>query len=187
MKMMEALTATAEPSGLSATADGRPPAALPWRVVHTLPRQEKALSETLAARGLDHYLPLVRRVRYFGRRKSIASLPLFPGYVFLRGDAEAGYLAERSGRVVRVIPVADQAPLESDLVRIRFALERSAGLEPSAYPQIGVEVEVSGGPFRGLRGVVERGSPEDRLVLGVRLLGRAAELEIDRSLLCPID
>jgi transcription antitermination factor NusG len=114
-------------------------------------------------------------------------LPLFPGYLFLRGGVEEAYLAERSDRVVRVIPVLDQLGLDTDLAAIRSALERHAGLEPTRYPACGTSVEVAAGPFRGIRGIVERGAPEDRLVLRIRMLGRAAELEIDRSLLRPLE
>jgi transcription antitermination factor NusG len=158
-----------------------------WRVVHTKSRQEKALAEYLESRQIEHYLPLVRRVKYYGRRKFAVSMPLFPGYLFLRGGLEEAYLTERTDRVVRVIPVTDQAALEADLREVRFALDRNAGLEPTSAPEVGSWVEVRAGPFRGLRGVVERGMPEDRLILRVRMLGRAAELEIDRSLLSPID
>ena len=157
-----------------------------WRVIHTRSRQEKALGEFLEARGIEHYLPLVKRVRYYGRRKKVARLPLFPGYLFLRGEAEDVYLADRTDRVVQVIGVADQDALEADLAAIRFALERNGGLEPTPCPAAGIWVEVTGGPFRGLRGIVDRGAQDDRLVLGVRMLGRAADLEIDRTLLRPI-
>lgn len=161
--------------------------ALPWRVVHTKSRQEKALAEQLEARGVEHYLPLVRRVRYHGRRKLTALVPLFPGYLFQRSDQEEAYLTERTDRVVRVLPVADQEGLEADLAAIRLAIERGAPLEPTEYLAEGVAVEVRAGPLRGLRGVVERGGQENRLVLRVRMLGRAAELEIDRTLLEPVD
>ncbi len=158
-----------------------------WRVVHTRSRQEKALAEFLDARGIEHYLPLVKRVRYYGRRKQAVQFPLFPGYLFLRGDREDTYVADRTDRVVQVIAVSDQDGLESDLAAIRFALERNGGLEPAALPVAGARVEVTAGPFRGLRGVVDRNVQDDRLVLGVRILGRAADLEIDRTLLRPIE
>ena len=168
-------------------ADSKPAGDRRWRVVHTKSRQEKALAEVLQARGIEHYLPLVKRVRYYGRRKQAVRLPLFPGYLFIRGDLEDAYLADRTDRVVQVIPVADQGHLEAELQAIRFALDRNGGLEPAPYPAAGVWVEVTAGPFRGLRGIVDRNAQDDRLVLGVRMLGRAADLEIDRTLLRPLE
>lgn len=158
-----------------------------WRVVHTRSRQEKALAEFLTARGIEHYLPLVKRVRYYGRQKQAVQVPLFPGYLFLYGELEDMYIADRTDRVVQVLPVCDQGALAADLAAIRFALERNGGLEPGQLPVTGVWVEVTAGPFRGLRGIVDRTAQDDRLVLGVRMLGRAADLEIDRTLLRPVE
>lgn len=163
------------------------PARPRWHVVHTKSRQEKALAEFLAGRTVEHFLPLVRAVRYYGRRKFTVTMPLFPGYLFMRGSREDWYLAERTDRVARVIPVADQGRLESDLAQLRCALDFGAPLRPAPWLAEGMRVEVSAGPFKGVRGLVDRAAMEDRLVLRVELLGRAADLEIDRSLLRPAD
>ena len=76
-----------------------------WHVLHTKSRQEKVVAAELGAMGIAYYLPLVRQVRYYGRRKAKVAMPLFPGYLFLRGSLEQVYGAldsdefsfERSG------------------------------------------------------------------------------------------
>lgn len=158
-----------------------------WFVVHTRARQELALARHLAAARVQHFLPLTPRVRYVGRAKRRTLAPLFPGYVFLFGTREQAWLADRSPRVARVLPVADQDRLRHDLAQIRLALERNAPLQPAPCLTAGRRVEVTAGPFRGLQGLIDRDGRDDRLVLQVRFLGRAAQLEIDRSLLQPID
>src|ERR1700689_325074 len=82
-----------------------------WFVLHTLSRQEKQLSEDLGKRFIRHYLPLIPKTHFYGRRKVGAELPLFPGYVFMLGDIERAYSADRTGRVARIISVADQDQL----------------------------------------------------------------------------
>jgi transcription antitermination factor NusG len=54
-----------------------------------------------------------------------------------------------------------------------------------AYPALhkGVRVEVTGGPLRGLQGVVEERGKRDRIVLQVLMLGQAVSVEIEASLL----
>ena len=158
-----------------------------WSVVHTKSRQEKALAEVLDGRGVSYFLPCARHVRYYGRRKFVVTAPLFPGYLFLRGGMEDRYFAERTDRVVRVIGVVDQRGLEADLNALRFALERDGELRPTSFIQEGIEVEVRAGPFRGLRGIVDRWAVGDRVVLRARALAKAAELEIDRTLLEPVN
>src|SRR5688572_7208631 len=70
-----------------------------WYVLHVKSRQEKTLAEDLLVRGIDYYLPLIRRIRMYGRRKANVEVPLFPGYLFLKGTLEQVYTADRTGRV----------------------------------------------------------------------------------------
>jgi len=155
-----------------------------WHVLHTLSRQEKMLCEDLAKRGIRHYLPLVSRTQFYGRRKVVSEIPLFAGYLFLLGTIEQAYGADRTGRVARIIPVFNQDALNWELRNLQIALQRSATLD--LYPNLraGVRVEVRSGPFRGLQGVVEdRAGKKNRLILQVATLGKCASLEIDGSLL----
>src|SRR5918999_4935441 len=78
-----------------------------WHVLHTMSRQEKSLSRDLAAVNVPHYLPLVRQVRYYGKRKAVVEEPLFPGYVFLLGSLDDAYVADRTKRVANIIRVTD--------------------------------------------------------------------------------
>lgn len=152
-------------------------------VLHTKSRQEKVLAEDLLARGMDLYIPLVKSVRYYGRRKAKVELPLFAGYVFLRGDREDGFTADRTGRVVSVLQVSDQKRFADEIAQIKAVLDRDGQLAACDPIVNGTLVEVKSGPFRGIRGVVERGMPHDRLVIQVSIIGKGSELEIDRSLL----
>ena len=163
-------------------AGSEPADALRWYVLHTKSRQEKALADHLAATGVDHYLPLAPVVSYRGRRKVEYEAPLFPGYVFLHGTLDQAFEADRTKRVANILRVMDQARLNDDLLQIRQALSRQAPLVPCAFLKVGFWVEVRSGPFRGLRGLIERITKNARLILQVATLGRAACVEIDGSL-----
>lgn len=158
-----------------------------WFVLHTRSRQEKSLAADLEAREIEHYLPLVDSVRYYGRRKASVQLPLFPGYVFLLGSREQAFDADRTRRVAQIITVTDQDRFQEELDAIRLA--QSCGAELDPYPALreGTRVEVRAGPFKGLRGMVENKLRPDRLVLQVDVLGQATSLEIDGALLEPIE
>src|SRR5262245_59247140 len=74
-----------------------------WWVLHTRPRAEKTLARRFSERGTNFYLPLYpREWRNRGRRFQ-SYLPLFPGYVFLRGDAAARLTALETNLVAHVI------------------------------------------------------------------------------------
>ncbi len=158
-----------------------------WHLLHTKSRQEKILSEELIGLGVRHYLPLVNQVRFYGRRKTDVLLPLFTGYLFLKGTVEQTYVADRTRRVAKIISVRDQEQLERELLNIWLALDRHGSLDPFPFLVAGVKVEVKSGPFRGLQGIVEkRNGSAKRLILEVGILGRAVSLEIDGALLDPM-
>ena len=158
-----------------------------WFVLRTKSRQEKVLAGELRSRGIANFLPLITCTKYYGGRKAMVELPVFPGYLFLRGDVDQAYEADRTRRVAQIIRVSDQTKLDQELRNIHLALCGNAPLDPYPYLKAGVRVEVSAGPFRGLQGVIETGGRRDRLILQVEILGRAVSLEIDGSLLEVID
>jgi transcriptional antiterminator RfaH len=158
-----------------------------WHVLHTRSRQEKALADDLLGLGITCFLPLVRQVRFHGGRKAIVELPLFPGYVFLRGAAEDAYRADRTKRVAQILKVKDQERLNWELRNLHMALSREAPLVAFPALQKGVRVEVTGGPLRGLQGFVEERGRRDRIILQVLMLGQAVSVEVEASLLQVID
>jgi transcription antitermination factor NusG len=158
-----------------------------WYLLRVRSNQEKPLADTLAAMNVGHFLPLVRRSRYWGRRKAVVEEPLFAGYVFLRGAVDDVYRADRTRRVASIVRVSDQRRLDWELRNIRLALAGDAALLPTACLKNGTRVEVRSGPFRGLQGLISERVKENRLVLQVRILGAARSLEIDAGLLDPLD
>ena len=157
-----------------------------WYVLHTRSRQEKAVADQLAARQVQHFLPLREHVRLYGRRKAVVAVPLFPSYVFLHGTAEQAYEVDRTKRLVRIIDVDDQQQIEWELQNLRIALERKITLDPYPYLRKGIRAEVRSGPLAGLQGIIEDRPRPDRLLLQIDMLGRALTLEIDGALLEPL-
>lgn len=158
-----------------------------WFVLHTRSRQEKALAADLAARQVGCFLPLIRQVRQYGRRKMPMQMPMFPGYLFLRGSLDQVYEADRTRRVAQIITVADQAQMDWELRNICEALSRQVTLDPYPYLTKGRAVEVRSGPLRGMQGIVEDRVRPERLLLQVDMLGRAMSVEIDGAIVDPLD
>ena len=51
-------------------------------------QHEKTVADVLSARGLEIFLPLYESLRRWKDREKLLTLPLFPGYVFVRGGHE---------------------------------------------------------------------------------------------------
>ena len=165
----------------------RDPVERRWMVLHTKARQEKAVARHLAATGVEHELPLVERVTVTRGRKHRAEIPLFTGYVFLKGEKQDAYDAISTKRVASFIEVRDEARLEEELAQIREAIASGLPIEEFTQIAVGQRARVTKGPLMGTEGVVIEEARRTRLVLHVEILGRGASVEIERDLLEAIE
>ena len=155
-----------------------------WYVAHTKARREKALAWSLLTQGVPYFLPMVERLTSTRGRRFRSWLPLFSSYVFFAGDRRARQQALATHHVAGVLDVVDRDRLLAELSQIEQALDGGAKLDPYPSMRNGTLCRVRCGPFAGLEGVVVRRNVT-RLLLQVEMLGQAAALEIDGSLLEP--
>ncbi|HTU89271.1 MAG TPA: transcription termination/antitermination NusG family protein [Gemmataceae bacterium] len=150
-----------------------------WWVLHTRPRAEKSLARHFVARNLSFFLPLYQHQWRNRGRLFRAHMPLFPSYIFLRGDAETRRSALETNQVVRAIPVADTAQLCGDLVRVYRMMQAGMLLAPEDQLQPGAAVEIIAGPLAGLEGKIIQRGKQMRFFVEVRLLQRGVSVEIE--------
>ncbi|MGB7190789.1 MAG: transcription termination/antitermination NusG family protein, partial [Acidobacteriaceae bacterium] len=62
-----------------------------WYAVYTWARHEKAVARHFEERGVRYFLPLYQAIHRWNKRSCRVSLPLFPGYVFVRTGAQERY------------------------------------------------------------------------------------------------
>jgi len=137
-------------------------------------------------RLIPFYLPLREHRNRRDPRHRISWLPLFPGYVFVRGDLEHERLELlRTNLCVRVLTVLDQDGLGHDLAQVRRLQE--LGLPLRAHPELtkGSVVRIAEGPFEGMTGSVASVKGKDRFVVSVRFIHRAVSVELGREELVP--
>lgn len=150
-----------------------------WWVLHTRPRAEKSLARHFTARKLSFFLPLYHHQWRNRGRLFRAHLPLFPGYIFLHGDAETRLRALETNQVVQAIPVVDTAQLRTDLARVYRMMQAGMLLAPEECLQPGATVEIVAGPLTGLEGKIVQRGKQTRFFVEVRLLQRGVSVEIE--------
>ena len=157
-----------------------------WWVLHSRPRSEKALARQFLARQLTFFLPLYQRQwRSQGRLQS-SYLPLFPGYIFLRGDDDARVTALTTNLIANVLPVADQGGLFTDLTRVHHLMESGSVLTPEAQLEPGTLVEITAGPLAGLEGKILRRGKKLHFFIEVQLLQQGVSVEIESWMFQPV-
>jgi transcription antitermination factor NusG len=159
-----------------------------WLVLHTKSRAEKALARWLLAASVRFFLPLYKKppVRPGVERGAITHAPLFPGYLFVWGDADARYHALASNHVAQCLPVPDQGALESDLSAVYRLMTGELPVAPERPLAPGTPVEVIAGPFAGMTGRLIRSGAQTRLFIEVRMINQGVSVELDRSAVRPL-
>jgi transcription antitermination factor NusG len=151
-----------------------------WWCLHTKPRQEKAVARDLKVQDIAYYLPQVVKVDRTPQGRKIRSIiPLFTGYLFLRGNEYARLEALRSNRLANVLQIYDQDTLVADLRQIHQMLASGLTVIPELESPVGTRVRIKTGPLMGLLGTVIRRSKRDHFVAIVQFLGRGATVELE--------
>jgi transcription antitermination factor NusG len=158
-------------------------ARFPWGVAHVRSRQEKLLARHLGERGVPFYLPQFASKSVRSGRTFTSWLPLFPGYLFFRGDTSARDAVRRSNVVANTIDVGDTELLAAQLRQIRELQLAGASMQPYDALVAGDPVRIRDGAFAGYTGIVEREKGHDRLVVLVALINRAVTVEFERHVL----
>jgi transcription antitermination factor NusG len=159
------------------------PVANSWFALYTKHQHEKKTAEKLSAKGLEVYVPLYQAARQWKDRTALLSLPLFPGYVFLRTDfLDKTAILSTPGVFFLVESAGHACPIEdSEIESIRRINHTDAKVEPHPYLVRGDSVRIKKGPLEGISGILTRLKNECRIVLSVSLLRRSLSMEIDSS------
>ena len=171
-----------DPKGLIGDQDER------WWALHLRSRSEKSLSRQLLRKHISFFLPLYERRRCIQRRTVCSYLPLFPGYLFLRGKDDAMQIAMETNLVVGSIFIDDQRKFVEELSLILRLMRSGTALSPTERLQPGMPAEIISGPLAGIRGKIlqKKGARVLRFVIEVELLQRGTSVEVDSSMVQPL-
>jgi transcription termination/antitermination protein NusG len=154
-----------------------------WFALQVKPRHEVKVSTILERKDYIHFLPTCREYRKWSDRAKVLEQPLFPGYVFCRGEKPLLPLARETPGIIRLVtfqgkpqPVPDE-----EILALQRAIQSRRELERCPYINIGVRACVISGPLVGITGIVISVKKRERLVISVDLIANSMSIEIDRS------
>jgi transcription termination/antitermination protein NusG len=152
-----------------------------WYAVYTLARHEKAIARHFEERGLSCFLPLYQAIHRWNKRSSRVSLPLFPGYVFVRSGAQERHRPLQVPGVLRYVgPGAAPSPIaDEEIEALRNILVNGKDVGPHPYLSAGQPVRVASGPLAGLCGIVQRSKSGNRFIISVEMIKQSISIELD--------
>lgn len=159
-----------------------------WYALHTKPRKERQVDALLRGRGIETYLPTVRRK--VQRRDRPARVIYFPCYLFASLDFDVIPLSSIAWMpgVRRIVGHGDRPVVVADEV-VKLLRERLGGIEEVGYRRLrqGDRVRIRSGPLRDLEAVFDQPlSPKERVRILLNVLGRMTPVEIDYSQIEPL-
>jgi transcription antitermination factor NusG len=154
-----------------------------WYAVWTRSRHEQVVREQLEQKGLEAFLPTIKRWSRWKDRKKQVDWPLFPGYCFARFNGQERLPVLKCAGVVNIVSFdGDIAPIpEQEIESIRRLVESDLQFDPCPLIREGMMVEVTHGPLKGVFGRLIRKGTHARLILAVDLIGQAVSVEVDAS------
>jgi len=152
-----------------------------WFAVYTKHQHEKSAAALLERKGIELFLPLYRTVHRWKDRNQSVQLPLFPCYFFVRTElsrkleilqtAGVRWFVENSGHACPIPEV--------EIATLQQVCSSGARIEPHPFLKQGDTVRLTGGPLKGIEGILTQVKKEHRIVLSVDLLRRSIAVEVD--------
>ena len=139
---------------------------LQWIAVRSKPRAEKVAFDQLMKKGIEAYLPLIKKKRKWSDRKKWVDFPLFSSYLFAKIELKNSiYVLQTYGvsTIVKFNNTILTIP-ENVIKSIRLTIEGGYELQPVEFFTRGDDVEVIGGPLKGTKGIVIKEKKGHRLV-----------------------
>jgi transcriptional antiterminator RfaH len=162
-----------------------------WYIVHCKPNSEQIAFRNLANQDFSAFLPLQKLTNRKGISFQTRTRPLFPGYMFVAQNPNAGQwrkINNTRGVARLVCLAADPTPVPRIVMNQLFEhCDGNGVFRQSVNLVTGDNVKISQGPFSGMIGKIIEIEPSQRVHLLLDLLGQKSKMTIDRRAITPID
>lgn len=154
-----------------------------WYAVSTRHQHERSAARILEYKQFEVFLPLYKALRRWQDRIKELSVPLFPGYLFVREEPERMLPVLTTPGVCSIVSYGGRpaAVPFSEIEDVRRIVQSALRVEPHPFLKGGDWVRVKYGPIAGVEGILLRKKNIARLVLSVEMLGKSAAVEVDAT------
>ncbi|MCF8378533.1 MAG: UpxY family transcription antiterminator [Bacteroidales bacterium] len=155
-----------------------------WYAIYTKARNEKKVASLFLRDGIEHYLPLIERVKIWSDRKKKVEEPLFTSYVFVHIEEKEHLKVLQTVGVVRFISFEGKKvsirPAEIEAIRKYAETGEEFLLNETDYKP-GKKVKVIIGPMKGLEGKLVEILGKQRVKVEIEAVGKAVFIRIPKG------
>jgi transcription antitermination factor NusG len=152
-----------------------------WFALQTRYRFEKKVAQQLAGKGMEVFLPLRKESREWSDRQKMVTVPLFPGYAFVRSVRSVALrlLVLQTAGVMGFVSFAGTAAIvsEKQIDDLRLLLAQEVPFSMYPFLQTGKRVRIRGGCLDGVEGLLTQ-RDKGKLVISIESIQRSLAVEI---------
>jgi transcription antitermination factor NusG len=157
-----------------------------WYALYTKSRTEKKVEVELAAKDLEVYLPLEKKLKQWSDRKKWVKEPLIRSYIFVRVNRVELEKAYYTPGVVKIVHFEGKpAPIpDKQIQAIKDILESGESYEVTSDAfELGQMVKVTGGNLQGLKGELIKHVNRYKVLIRIDAIQQNLLININPSLL----
>jgi transcription termination/antitermination protein NusG len=153
-----------------------------WYPLQTRYQCERKVDAALRDEGFESFSPMQLEARRWSDRTKLVEAPLFPGYTFVRMEAEPKSLAKvlRLPGLVRFVTSGRElvAVPNEEIETVRALVQTNTSYEPGPFPAVGERVRIRGGCLDGVEGVLTGYSDRREIVISVGAIQRSLKVRL---------
>ena len=151
-----------------------------WYAIYTRPRHEKKVNEALNEKGIETFLPLIKKISQWKDRKKKIDAPLFNGYLFVHIDYKGRFSVLQTKGVVKIVNFSSEPVVVPDwqIDSLKKMLTKPEKVQLETYMKVGDPVVIDFGPFKGMKGVVKTIKGQQRLIITIDGIMQTVSVEI---------
>jgi transcription antitermination factor NusG len=151
-----------------------------WFALQARYRFEKRVAEQLQAKGVEVFLPLRRESHRWSDRHKAVTIPLFPGYAFVRLNQflDSRRVVLKTAGLIGFVNFRGTAAAvpNKQIDDLRLLLNGDVPFSLYPFVQVGRRVRIRGGCLNGLEGVLAH--EKGKLVISIDSIQRSLAIEI---------
>ncbi len=152
-----------------------------WFALQTRFRFEKKVAGQLSGKGMEVFLPLRNENRAWSDRKKMVTVPLFPGYAFVRSTRSLALrlLVLQTAGVMGFVSFAGTAATvpQKQIEDLQLLLTEEVPFSLYPFVQVGRRVRIRGGCLHGVEGLLTQ-REKNKLVISIDSIQRSLAVEI---------
>jgi len=160
----------------------------PWYALRVRTSREKSVACLLRHKGFNEFLPLYASCRRWSDRIQQIDLPLFPGYVFCRFNAQDWLPILTTPGVVYVVGMGTtpESVDEGEITSLQSVVKSGLLMQPWPFLKVGQRVVIEHGPLRNVEGILKEVKGSRNLIISITLLQRSVSVCIERTGVRPL-